>query len=55
MSMAYLVGHVNKLWCRSDRGTRDDAAILLDVGSLNDNDIQIAMWPVLGVKALIGC
>lgn len=47
-----LVGHLEKLGGGTDGGTGDDGTVLLDLGSLNADDIEILVLAVLGVVAL---
>lgn len=47
-----LVGHLHELRGRADRCTRDNAAILLNICGLDNCDIELVVWPVLGVVAL---
>jgi hypothetical protein len=50
--MTYLVGHLDQLGSGTNRGTGDKAAILENIGSLNNGNIKVAVGTVLGVKAL---
>lgn len=48
-----LVGHLDELGGGTDGGTGDDGAVLLDLGSLNADDIEtLVVLAVLGVVAL---
>lgn len=50
--MTYLVGHLDQLGSGTNGGTGNEAAILENVGSLNDGNIEVAVGTVLGVEAL---
>ncbi|KAI6775942.1 hypothetical protein HG530_002700 [Fusarium avenaceum] len=52
LAVTYLVGHLDQLGSGTNGGTRDEAAILENVGSLNDGNIEVAVGTVLGVEAL---
>jgi len=51
-----LVGHLEQLGGSANGGTGDDAAILQNLGSLNDDDVELVVGLVLGVVTLLpGC
>lgn len=50
--MTYLVSHLDQLGSGTDGSTGDDAAILLDLRSLNHRHIELPIWLVLGVVAI---
>jgi hypothetical protein len=52
LAVTYLVGHLDQLGSGTNGGTGDEAAILENVGSLNDSNIEVAVGTVLGVEAL---
>jgi hypothetical protein len=52
LAVTYLVGHLDQLGSGTNRGTRDEATILENIGSLNNGDIKVAVGTVLGVEAL---
>lgn len=50
--MTYLVGHLDELRGGTDRGAGHEAAILENVGSLDDGHVEVGVGTVLGVVAL---
>lgn len=48
----HLVGHLDQLRGSANRGTGDDAAILKNLCSFNNGDIEVSVFSIFGVKAL---
>lgn len=47
-----LLRHLDEFWGSSDGGSRNDSTVLGDGRRLNDSNIQLVSWLVLGVPAL---